>query len=90
MHDRKDLKAIVLVNAVDDSVGKMQYPTLPDFTFDSTIHQRISTDASNGILERFQESLLQAGLSLLVERRDLIHFLESLGMKPVRPHEYFF
>jgi len=36
------------------------------------------------------ETLLQARLSLLVEQRGLIHFLESLWMKPVRPHEYFF
>jgi hypothetical protein len=90
MHDRKDLKAIVLVNAVDDSVGKMQESAFPDVTFDSTIHQRISTDASNGILERFQETLLQAKLSLLVERGGFIHFLESFWMKPVQPHEYFF
>ncbi len=89
MHDRKDFKTIV-VHAIDDSIGEMQYSEFSDGAFDSTIHLRISTDTGNGILERFQETLLQARLSLLVERRGLIHFLEGFWMKPVRPHEYFF
>src|ERR1700710_2072095 len=83
VHDSKDLEILVPIQPVNNSVGKMQDPTLSGLTFNSPVHQRISPDARDGILESCQETLLEARLALFVERRGFIDFLEGFGMKPV-------
>jgi hypothetical protein len=54
------------------------------------IHKWIPADARDGILKRFEKTLLETGLAVLVERCGFIRLLKRLGVKPVRLHEYFF
>jgi hypothetical protein len=54
------------------------------------IHKWIPADARDGILKRFEKTLLETGLAVLVERCGFIRLLKRFGVKPVRLHEYFF